>query len=241
MNHIKKPVIGVVGTPIVDDENDSAFAVFNDYHHVLVAKDCFPFVINPLTNIDYVNTRLSQLPDLSEREKRQYNEMLSLCDGVLLQGGYRMYGFQNYLAEMALERDIPIMGICLGMQQLVTADTGNFNLDLIETGLNHGQPESTYVHKINIADQTRLREIVKQEQIAVNSMHRRRIQYTNDFVISAYSEDGVPEAVEHPDKRFALGVQWHPERMISYDEPANLLFEEFKKESEYTKMLRISK
>ena len=74
---------------------------------------------------------------------------------------------------------------------------------------------------------TLLSKIINQDIIDVNSQHRYHITKVNNFKVSAYSEDGLIEAIELPNKKFVMGVQWHPEKMIKYDEYANKIFEKF--------------
>ena len=64
---------------------------------------------------------------------------------------------------------------------------------------------------------SRLQSILGMDRIAVNSFHHQAVREAGDgFVITAYSEDGIPEAIERPAHPFALGVQWHPECLQSY-------------------------
>jgi putative glutamine amidotransferase len=53
------------------------------------------------------------------------------------------------------------------------------------------------------------------------------VTYINNFIVSAYSPDGLIEAIELPDKDFVLGVQWHPEKMVKYDVYANKIIDGF--------------
>lgn len=96
-----------------------------------------------------------------------------------------------------------------------------------ETIINHFKKGEKYVHKVNIQDNTKLKNIVNKDVICVNSKHNYNVSKVNNLVISAYSEDGLIEAVEYKDKKFVIGIQWHPESMIEYDESANKIFDAF--------------
>ena len=227
MENISKPIIGILGVPTYDDENRSVIALFNEYKNAVVKKGCIPFVICPLLSIDYYGTKLSDIPKLTEEEKQIYREMTDMCDGIIMPGGYRMYNFDDYVVRYAIEKDIPILGICMGMQLLADIDNNSYCLEANETEINHKQPNEKYVHNVSILNDTLLSEIVKEQEIRVNSNHRYHITKVKDFKISAYSEDGLIEGIEMPNKKFVVGVQWHPERMIEFDEAASKIFDRF--------------
>lgn len=96
------------------------------------------------------------------------------------------------------------------------------------TNINHHQREKKYVHNVNIINNTILSNIINKKEIEVNSKHNYHVNAkTVNLKISAYSEDGLIEAVEYEDKDFVIGVQWHPETMLDYDTYANKIFDEF--------------
>lgn len=227
MKNTSKPIIGILGVPVYDDEKNSVIAVFNDYKNAITKKGCIPFVICPLLNIDYYGTKLSDIPDLTEYEKEMYKEMTDICDGIIMPGGYRIYNFDEFVIKYAIEKNIPVLGICMGMQLLANIDNKSYCLEPNDTDINHKQPSENYVHSVNILNNTLLSEIIKEKEIKVNSNHRYHVSKVNNFEISAYSEDGLIEGIEMPNKKFVVGIQWHPERMINYDENANKIFDKF--------------
>lgn len=225
-NYTRK-IIGVLGLPAVDDENDGIIALYKDYNNAIVKKECIPLMISPLTNIDYVNTKRIDIPDLTQQEKDFYKDIVDICDGIIIPGGYRWYNFQEFIVEYAIEKDIPVLGICMGMQLLASLDNGgNFN-ELNETNIEHRQANTKYVHDVDIVKDTKLNKILETKKIKVNSKHRYHITRVNKYKIAAYSEDGLIEAIEHPDKKFVIGIQWHPEKMFEYDIYANKIIDEF--------------
>ncbi|MFV0249898.1 MAG: gamma-glutamyl-gamma-aminobutyrate hydrolase family protein [Bacilli bacterium] len=100
-------------------------------------------------------------------------------------------------------------------------------LELNENKKDHRQREEKYVHFVNIVKNTLLYNIIDNSLINVNSKHRYHVTKVNNFIVSAYSEDGLIEAIELKNKKFVLGVQWHPEKMLDYDEYANKLYNYF--------------
>jgi putative glutamine amidotransferase len=69
-------------------------------------------------------------------------------------------------------------------------------------------------HQVELLENTLLRRIVGHQHISVNSMHHQAVlEPAPGFIVSAVAPDGLIEAIECPEKRFLLGVQWHPEHM----------------------------
>ncbi|MBK8176494.1 MAG: gamma-glutamyl-gamma-aminobutyrate hydrolase family protein [Rhodospirillales bacterium] len=139
--------------------------------------------------------------------------------------------FELALTRLALESDRPVFGIC-GGQQLLHVVLGGTLIqhipDEIEGALAHEQPNPRDEpgHVVRVFAGTRLHAIVGAETMAVNSAHHQAVKDVPvGVVIGAVAEDGVIEAIEAPDKRFCLGVQWHPEFEI--DPGDRLLFQAF--------------
>ena len=164
------------------------------------------------------------------------DEILDRLDGLVLTGGCDIdpgaYGaarhsqtggssperdeFELALARAALERDMPLLGICRGMQLLNVAAGGGIEQhlpDVIGSEMHRHTPGAFADHHVRIEPGTLAARVVGREQEAVKSHHHQAIDGLGDgLVASAWSvEDGVVEAIEQPDRRFALGVLWHPE------------------------------
>ncbi len=141
------------------------------------------------------------------------------------------------LCQKALQANIPVFGICRGIQVMSVAMGGSLYQDIEAVypreALNHKVDESgeDSRHPIEIKPYSRLSEIVNEHQTLVNSAHHQAVdEIGEEFVVTAYSEDGIIEAVENPSKRFVIGVQYHPERMLKKPElrrHAEKLFEAF--------------
>lgn len=222
-----RKVIGILGIPSVDDENDSVIALYKSYKDAIVKRGCIPFLINPVSDIDYLNRKREDIPPLSEEEKIFYQDMVDMCDGIILQGGYRIYNYFEYIVSYAIEKDIPILGICMGMQLLARLDNVENCIEINNTNVNHEVKGQQYAHMVNILKDSLLYSIFNKDVISVNSKHNYHVSKVNIYKISAYSEDGLIEAIEYPGKKFIIGVQWHPEKMIEYDALANKLFDYF--------------
>ena len=171
-------------------------------------------------------------------------------DGLLLTGGVdvdpSLYGERPHAKlgrverarddlELALTREaaargVPILGLCRGVQVLGVAFGGKVYQDLpsdLGTSAHAAEGDAGARHRVRLAAGSRLREIIGQDEVEVNSFHHQAISVVASGLRAvAWAEDGVIEAVEGESGGFLLGVQWHPERMTE-SEPARRLFAAF--------------
>ena len=128
------------------------------------------------------------------------------------------------LFQKALEADIPVFGICRGIQIMSIAMGGSLYQDIEEEvpqeTLCHTQVAyRDSQHEIEITEGSLLCELIGGRGDAVNSAHHQAVDALGEgFVVTARTEDGIVEAMENPSKRFVLGVQYHPERMLNEPE-----------------------
>jgi putative glutamine amidotransferase len=182
---------------------------------------------------------------------------LDLVDGLLLSGGLDihpgLYGegevhpsteteaggrdaHEIALVREAVARDLPIFAICRGLQVLNVALGGTLFQDLptqVDTEWAHrqGPHSSEKTHRTCIVPGSRLGKIVSgMETLPINSHHHQAAKdVAPGLVVTALADDGVVEALEKPDARFLLGVQWHPENLYETDAPSRALFAAFAK------------
>lgn len=181
------------------------------------------------------------LNDLSALES-----LLPRLDGLLFSGGLDIqpcnYGEDPHpsidagdpqldqlelaLAHWALEEDIPMLGVCRGMQLLNVAMGGTLYQDLGDQypgsmqHCNVDLPRTHLIHHVYVETGSRMEEVLGTHEFLVNSLHHQAIKKLGSGVhISGRADDGVPELLEAPNYRFVMAAQCHPEEIYK-DVPA---------------------
>ena len=163
--------------------------------------------------------------------------LLPRLDGILFTGGVdihpKLYGeeidpkcgeiadarddFEGRLMEVVEQYDIPVFGICRGIQTINVLCGGSL--------YQHKDNHRGVTHDVNIVEGTRLHSIVGKTKISTNSFHHQCVKaLAPGLIITAQAEDGIVEAVERPGDRFYVGVQWHPELLSADDADHHALF-----------------
>lgn len=124
------------------------------------------------------------------------------------------------LVRLAANRQIPILGICRGIQVMTAALGGKLYQDIYKEAaatLKHSQDTERHVatHTVRIAQESLLHQLFGTDYLPVNTFHHQAVKEpAPGFVVSAVSPDGLIEAVESTEHKSMIGVQWHPECMI---------------------------
>ncbi len=232
-----KPIIGLIARTSTDEDGDKLICMWEKTRLAVVKKGGVPLILTPNQAIVYEDTKPKEAPALTSEEISDIKRLVDMCDAILLPGGYKWFEFDGVVYDYALSKNMPILGICAGMQMMCRYDTDKTDVaeDTTvknETEINHHQREVKYVHKVSIYPGSKLYKIIGSNLIDVNSKHNYHVDHVRNLLISSYSEDGLIESVEDPNKNFVIGVQWHPETMIDYDENANKIMDKFIEEAE---------
>ncbi|GAC1700631.1 MAG: gamma-glutamyl-gamma-aminobutyrate hydrolase family protein [Ktedonobacteraceae bacterium] len=138
------------------------------------------------------------------------------------------------LTRWALQKDIPVLGICRGLQMINVASGGTLYQDLASEyagSLHHAngnmQP-GEITHSVQIDPGSQIEKVLGVREVPANSLHHQAIKKPGTgIIISGRSEDSVVELIELPGKRFVLAVQCHPEELYSEHPTWARLFEAF--------------
>ena len=219
-----KPLIGIVSR--VEYPGKTQKYCFNlRYKTRLVDHGVDLIGILPPQNVDHTTLQIDEQPDLTENDKEFIRRQIDLCDGILLPGGFKTNKYDRYIIDYLIEKDIPTLGICLGMQQLSNYKREVFQNEKNDSEIVHVNDDNTCTHEIDIVKGTKFYSIINKENIVVNSRHNYHIIPNDNFVNAAFAKDGYIEAIEMPNKKFIVGVQFHPEDMD--DENANNIINSF--------------
>lgn len=227
---MKKPVIGIV--PLFDEYKDSYWMLPG---YMLSIEKCggIPIML-PLTT-----------------DKKNIKELVEYCDGFLFSGGHdvnpKLYNekildkchnickkrdeMETILFSETMKKDKPILAICRGIQLINVLLGGSLYQDLqTQKGVNHVQkpPYDINLHKVDIIKNTPLYNLLKMDEIGVNSYHHQAIKnLAKELKPMAVSKDGLIEAVYLEDKKFIWGIQWHPEFNYLKEETSIKIIKEF--------------
>lgn len=220
---MKKPIIGIVldlvsGCPLGTSYSERPFyALRRDYSDIVTKYGGIPLFLPYCAEID---------------------DLLKMIDGLIIPGGDedinpKFYGqeitsskvkvndkrasFELALVKKALEIDIPILGICNGLQVINVVLGGTLIQhipDSFPSHINHEQPHPKNIptHPVIIEKNTFVSTLCSSSIFEVNTTHHQAIDKIGAGIkISAKAPDGIIEAIELPGYRFVVGVQWHSE------------------------------
>lgn len=186
----------------------------------------FVLPITQVQDVDYMDTHYNEYPELTAKEKEDIEKYLDMVDGVIFPGGNKITPYDQYLVKRCIERDIPTLGICLGMQLLCYYDR-DFKPTKIEESNHYQENDNLLTHKVQLKRDSYLYKILEKDEIMVNSFHNYKVDDTGIYSVNATSEDGIPEGVELKDKKFNIGIQWHPEISYDFDDNSKKLIDYF--------------
>jgi putative glutamine amidotransferase len=136
----------------------------------------------------------------------------------------RRFAQDRLLAQLVLQREIPVLAICMGLQ-LINVVYGGTLIQDIQTQVKHSPVDegNDRLHSIVIEEESLLHQILGATELEVNSAHHQAVEkLAPGLRVLARAPDGIVEAVQMTDREFFLGVQWHPERIAERPEQVRL-------------------
>lgn len=231
---MKKPLIGIT----LNHREDTYFTIRGNYIDSIIRAGGTP------------------VPLCYDEKKIELPEIIELLDGILFSGGEdvnpKYFGedidekcgkicddrdeFELKLYKYAVSKNIPIFGICRGIQ-LINVGAGGTLIQDIESYTNgkilnekHRQqpPYENFAHESKVIENTYFSELFGKDKISTNSMHHQAVKdLAPGFKAGVISEDGFIEAIYSENHNFIAGVQWHPEFLWDMTGETEKLFDAF--------------
>ncbi len=210
----RKPVIGITG-----NYGEETCKIAETYYKSVITAGGVPVVIPPSADIDTIINTLDRIDGLLLSGGGDYNPLY--CGEEPLTSLHSINSERDLpellITRLAYDRQIPMLGICRGIQTLAMALGGHVRQDIgREATVKHSQEADRRepTHTVTIDKGTTLYTLYNREMMAVNSFHHQAVSDPGSrFRITARSQDGVAEAMESREFKSIIGVQWHPECM----------------------------
>lgn len=217
-----RPMIGLTGNCA-----DIDVTIRNYYHKQIVAAGGVPVIIPPVADKDVIINTLKRLDAIILTGGADYNPLWA---GEEPSAKLHHINAQRDLPELlitrlAYNRNIPMLGICRGIQTLAMALDGKVIQDISEAipnTIKHSQDADTCepTHSVSVAEGSMLHDVYGKDKLYVNSFHHQAVGDCGPkFIVTAKANDGVVEAIESSEYRKIMGVQWHPECMGDDGQP----------------------
>lgn len=226
---MRRPIIGIIGKvqPKYGEDLWNRIDEVDELRYLVVKNGGTAIVLLPTeATLKFNDNDIKDGTILSDEEKNELHRQIELCDGFILQGGLYSSNYEIEIAKKVIELDKPLIGICAGFNNILRA----IGTDVIEDNTkSHDIYDIKYRHKISIIKDTKLYEIMNKEEYDVNSIHTMiaKKEMVEPFAkISSISYDGLVESFEIANKKFVIGIKWHPELMLE-DKFTNELFKTF--------------
>lgn len=226
---MRKPIIGIIGKiqPQYGEDIWHRIDEVDEIRYLIVKNGGIAITLLPTeVTLKFNNNDIKDDTVLSDEEKNELYRQIDLCDGFILQGGLYSSNYEIEMAKRIIELDKPLIGICAGFNNILRA----LGTDVIEDETkSHDIYDKDYRHKVSIINDTKLYDLINKDEYSVNSIHTMialKEKVEGYAKISSLSYDGLVESFELDNKKFVMGIKWHPELMLE-DEFPNKLFKEF--------------
>ena len=226
---MRKPIIGIIGKVQPQYEEDIWHRIdeVDEIRYLIVRNGGTAIMLLPTEEtLKFNDNDIKDNTILSTEQKNELYRQIDLCDGFILQGGLCSANYEIEMAKRIIELDKPLIGICAGFNNILRA----LGTDVIEDKTkSHDIYDKNYRHKISVIKGTKLYDLINKEEYRVNSIHNMIAPKENVekyAKISAVSYDDLVECFELDNKKFIMGIKWHPELMLE-DGFTRKLFKEF--------------
>lgn len=237
MNKNPKPLIGIVAKPLTDIDMWHYTEIVDDIR--LVLNNNGALAVGLLPTDRKLDFKPDEEPDtyvLTAEEKADLEDTISRLDGVVLEGGLVSNEYEEEIVRICIAKDIPVLGICSGFNNVVRALGGTVHID---ANIFHNQFGSKIAHEVDLAEDSKLYDILKEQRVVVNSIHTciaLEDEIKDYKIVAKCPVDNTVEAVELEGKRFVMGIKWHPELMPSMNSIFSAFVQECAKTAKPSKL-----
>jgi microsomal dipeptidase-like Zn-dependent dipeptidase/gamma-glutamyl-gamma-aminobutyrate hydrolase PuuD len=208
----RKPIIGITA----NYENIDA-TLRSVYYRQVVEVGGVPLIIPPVADVDVIVNTLQHIDALLLTGGADYNPLWAGEEPTPLLGHVNAERDlpELLITRLAFNRQIPMLGICRGIQTLAMALDGKV-AQHVDTTIKHSQDadRSEPTHSVTVQEGSILSSLYNSSSLFVNSFHHQAVSQPGPhFVVTATAPDGITEAMESSEHKPILGVQWHPEWM----------------------------
>jgi microsomal dipeptidase-like Zn-dependent dipeptidase/anthranilate/para-aminobenzoate synthase component II len=214
----RKPVIGLTG-----NYGELVCKLNEGYYKSIWRAGGVPVIIPPIADTDVLINTLEHIDGLLLTGGADFNPLYAGEEPSPCLGGINAERDlpELLITQLAYNRQIPMLGICRGIQTLAMALGGKVQQDISDVAqIRHSQDaeRSEPTHSVTIEPASTLFNIYNREKLFVNSFHHQAVSDSGErFRVTARSADGIVEAIESREYKSILGVQWHPECMSAED------------------------
>lgn len=226
---MRRPIIGIIGKvqPQYGEDIWHRIDEVDEIRYLIVKNGGTAIMLLPTEEtLKFNDNDIKDDTVLNEEELNELYRQIDLCDGFILQGGLYSSNYEIEMAKRIIKLDKPLIGICAGFNNILRA----IGTDVIEDKTkSHDIYDKDYRHKVSVIKGTKLYGLINQDEYNVNSIHSMiapKEKVGSYAKISSISNDGLVESFELDNKKFVIGIKWHPELMLE-DEFPNKLFKEF--------------
>ena len=214
----RKPVIGLTG-----NYGELACKLNEGYYKSIWRAGGVPVIIPPIADTDVLINTLEHIDGLLLTGGADFNPLYAGEEPSPRLGGINAERDlpELLITQLAYNRQIPMLGICRGIQTLAMALGGKVQQDISDVAqIRHSQDadRSEPTHSVTVEPDSTLFNIYNKEKLFVNSFHHQAVSDSGErFRVTARSADGIIEAIESREYKSIIGVQWHPECMSAED------------------------
>ena len=213
----RRPIIGITG-----NYDTGKCTLLEGYYRSVLEAGGTPLIIPPFDDTDAMASLLDRVDGLIFSGGGDINPLYLGEEPQRQLGGINPARdwHELMLMRLATNRQIPVLGICRGLQVMTAALGGKLYQDIYTEAsamLKHSQDTERHVctHTVRLEPTSLLSQLFGTEVLPVNSFHHQAVrEAAPGFAVVATSPDGLIEAVESTQHKSMLGVQWHPECMI---------------------------